>query len=206
MRRHRFCISIATSFCLVIVTSCTKTIPTRWWPDESVEIVEGAEYRVELKDGRVIQTDQLARLDSTFVIHTMEKGKGRGIWGMSGEIVGVDGIELHPGEIQSILRPGREELLFGSVQHVRTAHRIRTVAGVKYSVGSFTRTDSTLTIHELYSDGKRREIEPLVLAMRDIESVEAIQMREGLTFLALFTIGMVALIFIGLSTIEFYPG
>jgi hypothetical protein len=55
-------------------------------------------------------------------------------------------------------------------------YRIRTYDGHEYATGEFTKTDSTVVISELFRDGKRFEIEPIVVPVEDIESVKKVQL------------------------------
>jgi hypothetical protein len=189
--RPRPWIVIFTCVCLVTVTSCTTTMRVHWWPDESNAIVEDAEYRVETKGGRVYVTDRLSQTDSTFVIRSLKEAGGRGVWGSRGHFVDVDAIAVHARQVRSIEKTGREEFLVGSTESTNSSYRIRTVDGAEYRSGRFTKTDSTLTIHELFIDGKRNEVEPVTLSLGDLQSVETVELNRGRTSLVLIGSGFV---------------
>jgi len=55
-------------------------------------------------------------------------------------------------------------------------YRIRTVDGRDYATGKFTKTDSTVVIFEVYRDGKRIAIDPVVLSLEEVDSVKKVQL------------------------------
>jgi hypothetical protein len=72
-------------------------------------------------------------------------------------------------------------------------YRIRTYDGHEYATGKFSKTDSTVVISELYREGKRFEIEPIVVPVEDIESVKQVKLwGPGTTIIVVALVGMAA--------------
>ena len=53
-------------------------------------------------------------------------------------------------------------------------YRIRTFDGKEYAAGKLSKTDSTVVISEVFREGKRFEVEPIVVQLEDIESVKKV--------------------------------
>jgi hypothetical protein len=72
-------------------------------------------------------------------------------------------------------------------------YRIRTYDGHEYATGKFTKTDSTVVISELFREGKRFEVEPIVVQLEDIESVKRVRLwGPGTTIIVVAVVGVAA--------------
>lgn len=74
-------------------------------------------------------------------------------------------------------------------------YRIRTYDGHEYATGKFSKTDSTVVISELFQEGKRFEVEPIVVQLEDIESVKKVRMwKPGTTIIVVALVGAAAVV------------
>ena len=65
----------------------------------------------------------------------------------------------------------------------RGDYRIRTHDGQEYATGLFTKTDSTVVILAVYRDSRRYKVDPIVIPLEDIESINKIKLwKLGTTF------------------------
>jgi hypothetical protein len=76
-------------------------------------------------------------------------------------------------------------------------YRIRTYDGQEYATGRFTRTDSTVVIYEVFREGKRLEVNPIVIPAKDIESVKKVRLwRTGTAIFVVSVVTVAAGVFI----------
>jgi hypothetical protein len=74
-------------------------------------------------------------------------------------------------------------------------YRIRTHDGHEYATGKFTKTDSTVVISELFREGKRFEVEPIVEQLEDIESVKIVRLwKPGTTIIVVALVGVATVV------------
>jgi hypothetical protein len=74
-------------------------------------------------------------------------------------------------------------------------YRIRTYDGHEYATGKFTKTDSTVVISELFRDGKRFEVEPIVVPVEDIESVKKVRLwKPGTAVIVVALVGVAVVV------------
>jgi len=74
-------------------------------------------------------------------------------------------------------------------------YRIRTYDGHEYATGKFSKTDSTVVISELFREGKRFEVGPIVVQLEDIESVKKVRLwKPGTTLIVVALVGVAAVV------------
>lgn len=67
------------------------------------------------------------------------------------------------------------EAEWDDIEEVETGdYRIRTRDGQEYATGRFTKTDSTVVMHEIYRNSRRIEVDPIVIPVGEIESVKKV--------------------------------
>jgi hypothetical protein len=82
-------------------------------------------------------------------------------------------------------------------------YRIRTYDGHEYATGKFSKNDSTSVISELFREGKRFEVEPIVVQLKDIESVKKVRLwKPGTTIIVVVLISAAAALIYAWSLAE----